>query len=147
MFIYYKNMKILIINGPNINFLKKRENIYSLNSFKKIKKELINYCKNYCNLFFFNSNCEGKIVNFIQKNLNINFIIINPAAFSHYSLSILDCLKIYKGIIIEVHITNLYKREFFRQKSLISLNSHIIISGMNIDGYFHAIDYLINTYF
>ncbi|MFI4883877.1 MAG: type II 3-dehydroquinate dehydratase [Candidatus Carsonella ruddii] len=138
-------MKIIIINGPNLNFLKKREKIYSNISFKKIKKNIINYSKKYLNIIFYNSNCEGKIINFIQKNLNLNFLIFNPGAFSHYSLSILDALKILKGKIIEIHITNLYKREFFRSKSLISLNSNIIISGMNIDGYFHAIDYIINN--
>ncbi|MFI4870078.1 MAG: type II 3-dehydroquinate dehydratase [Candidatus Carsonella ruddii] len=138
-------MKIIIINGPNLNFLKKREKIYSNISFKKIKKNIINYSKKYLNIIFYNSNCEGKIINFIQKNFNLNFLIFNPGAFSHYSLSILDSLKILKGKIIEIHITNLYKREYFRTKSLISLNSNIIISGMNIDGYFSAIDYIINN--
>ncbi|MFI4913461.1 MAG: type II 3-dehydroquinate dehydratase [Candidatus Carsonella ruddii] len=138
-------MKIIIINGPNLNFLKNREKIYSNVSFKKIKKNIINYSKKYLNIFFYNSNCEGKIINFIQKNYNLNFLIFNPAAFSHYSLSILDTLKIFKGKIIEIHITNLYKREYFRSKSLISLNSNIIISGMSVDGYFNAIDYIIDN--
>ncbi|MFI4847152.1 MAG: type II 3-dehydroquinate dehydratase [Candidatus Carsonella ruddii] len=138
-------MKIIIINGPNLNFLKNREKIYSNISFKKIKKNIINYSKKYLNIFFYNSNCEGKIINFIQKNYNLNFLIFNPAAFSHYSLSILDTLKIFKGKIIEIHITNLYKREYFRSKSLISLNSNIIISGMSVDGYFNAIDYIIDN--
>ncbi|MFI4883710.1 MAG: type II 3-dehydroquinate dehydratase [Candidatus Carsonella ruddii] len=138
-------MKIIIINGPNLNFLKNREKIYSNISFKKIKKNIIKYSKKYLNIIFYNSNCEGKIINFIQKNYNLNFLIFNPAAFSHYSLSILDTLKILKGKIIEIHITNLYKREYFRSKSLISLNSNIIISGMSINGYFHAIDYIINN--
>ncbi|MGK2930992.1 MAG: type II 3-dehydroquinate dehydratase [Candidatus Carsonella ruddii] len=138
-------MKIIIINGPNLNFLKNREKIYSNISFKKIKKHIINYSKKYLNIFFYNSNCEGKIINFIQKNFNLNYLIINPAAFSHYSLSILDSLKIFKGTIIEIHITNLYKREYFRSKSLISLNSNIIISGMNADGYYNAINYIIDN--
>ncbi|WMC19277.1 MAG: 3-dehydroquinate dehydratase [Candidatus Carsonella ruddii] len=136
-------MKILILNGPNLNFLKKREQIYSNLSFKNIKKQIFFYSKNILNIYFLNSNCEGKIINFIQKNYDLKFLIFNPAAFSHYSLSILDCLKIFKGIIIELHITNLYKREFFRKKSLISLRSDIIISGMGINGYFTAIDYII----
>ncbi|WMC19875.1 MAG: 3-dehydroquinate dehydratase [Candidatus Carsonella ruddii] len=136
-------MKILILNGPNLNFLKKREKIYSNLSFKNIKKKIFFYSKNIFDILFLNSNCEGKIVNFIQKNYNLNFLIFNPAALSHYSLSILDCLKIFKGIIIELHITNLYKREFFRKKSLVSLRSDIIISGMGVEGYFNAIDYII----
>ncbi|WMC20471.1 MAG: 3-dehydroquinate dehydratase [Candidatus Carsonella ruddii] len=136
-------MKILILNGPNLNFLKKREKIYSNLSFKNIKKKIFFYSKNIFDILFLNSNCEGKIINFIQKNYNLNFLIFNPAALSHYSLSILDCLKIFKGIIIELHITNLYKREFFRKKSLLSLRSDIIISGMGIEGYFNAIDYII----
>ncbi|MGK2912661.1 MAG: type II 3-dehydroquinate dehydratase [Candidatus Carsonella ruddii] len=138
-------MKIIIINGPNLNFLKNREKIYSNISFKKIKKNIINYSKKYLNIFFYNSNCEGKIINFIQKNFNLSFLIFNPAAFSHYSLSILDTLKIFKGKIIEIHITNLYKREYFRSKSLISLNSNIIISGMNENGYLSAINYIIDN--
>ncbi|MFI4878654.1 MAG: type II 3-dehydroquinate dehydratase [Candidatus Carsonella ruddii] len=138
-------MKIIIINGPNLNFLKNREKIYSNISFKKIKKKIIIYSKKYLNIIFYNSNCEGKIINFIQKNFNLNFLIFNPAAFSHYSLSILDALKIFKGKIIEIHITNLYKREYFRSKSLISLNSNIIISGMNTDGYYNAINYIIDN--
>lgn len=135
-------MKILILNGPNLNFLKKREKIYSNFSYKNIKKKIIFYSKNLFEIFFLNSNCEGRIVNFLQKNYDLNFLIFNPAAFSHYSLSILDCLKIFKGKIIEIHITNLYKREFFRKKSLISLRSDIIISGMGIEGYYNAIDYI-----
>ncbi|XZR52604.1 MAG: type II 3-dehydroquinate dehydratase [Candidatus Carsonella ruddii] len=136
-------MKILILNGPNLNFLKKREQIYSNLSFKNLKKKIFFYSKNMFEILFLNSNCEGKIINFIQKNYKLNFLIFNPAALSHYSLSILDCLKIFKGIIIELHITNLYKREFFRKKSLMSLRSDIIISGMGIEGYFNAIDYII----
>ncbi|WP_433927838.1 type II 3-dehydroquinate dehydratase [Candidatus Carsonella ruddii] len=147
MFIFNKIIKILIINGPNLNFLQKREKIYSNISFKKLKKELNNYSKNYFKLIFFNSNCEGKIINFLQKNLNNDFLIINPAAYSHYSLSLLDCLKIFQGKIIEVHITNLYKREFFRHKSLISFNSNVIISGMNVLGYYNAIDYIFEICF
>ncbi|AGS06502.1 type II 3-dehydroquinate dehydratase [Candidatus Carsonella ruddii] len=143
MYLFNKNIKILIINGPNLNILKEREYFYSQKSFKKFKKKINFYSKNIFDIIFFNSNCEGKIINFIQKNKNVNWIIINPAAYSHYSLSLLDCLKTFKGIIIEIHITNIYKREFFRFKSLISLRSNIIISGMSLDGYFLSIDYII----
>ncbi|AFP83867.1 type II 3-dehydroquinate dehydratase [Candidatus Carsonella ruddii] len=136
-------MKILFINGPNLNFLKKREKIYSNLSLKNIKKKINFYNKNIFKINFFNSNCEGKIVNFIQNNYNYDYLIFNPGAYSHYSLSILDCLKIFKGIIIELHITNLYKREYFRKKSLISLNSNIIISGMGVECYYNALDYII----
>lgn len=135
-------MKILFVNGPNLNFLNKRENIYSNFSYKKIKKKIEIISKNIFKIIFFNSNCEGKIVNFIQKNYKEKWLIFNPAAFTHYSISILDCLKIFKGKIIEVHITNLYKREFFRKKSLISINSNIIISGMSIEVFYIAIDYI-----
>ncbi|AFP84059.1 3-dehydroquinate dehydratase [Candidatus Carsonella ruddii HT isolate Thao2000] len=135
-------MKILFINGPNLNFLKKREKIYSKLSFKYIKKKIFFYSKNIFEILFFNSNCEGKIINFIQNNCNLKYLIFNPGAFSHYSLSLLDCLKIFKGKIIELHITNLYKRENFRKKSLISLKSDIIISGMGVDSYYYIIDYI-----
>ncbi|AFP83676.1 3-dehydroquinate dehydratase [Candidatus Carsonella ruddii CS isolate Thao2000] len=137
-------MKIILINGPNLNFLKKREKIYSNFSFKKIKKKIIFYSKNKLKIIFFNSNCEGKIINFIQKNLNIKFLLINPGAYSHTSIALLDCLKVYKGVLIEIHISNIYNRDFFRKNSLISLRSNLIISGMGIQGYFHSIDYIIN---
>ncbi|WP_045117881.1 type II 3-dehydroquinate dehydratase [Candidatus Carsonella ruddii] len=137
-------MKILLINGPNLNFLKKREKIYSNFSFKNIKKKIIFYSKNKLEIIFFNSNCEGKIINFIQKNLNIKFLLINPGAYSHNSIALLDCLKIYKGMLIEIHISNIYNREYFRKNSLISLRSNLIISGMGLNGYFHSIDYIIN---
>ncbi|AFP83486.1 3-dehydroquinate dehydratase [Candidatus Carsonella ruddii CE isolate Thao2000] len=144
MSLYYKFMKILLINGPNLNFLKKREKIYSNFSFKNIKKKIIFYSKNKLEIIFFNSNCEGKIINFIQKNLNIKFLLINPGAYSHNSIALLDCLKIYKGMLIEIHISNIYNREYFRKNSLISLRSNLIISGMGLNGYFHSIDYIIN---
>ncbi|AFP84239.1 type II 3-dehydroquinate dehydratase [Candidatus Carsonella ruddii] len=144
MLICNKYINILIINGPNINFLKKRELIYSKVSFKKIKKKILNYSKSILNIKFYNSNCEGKIINFIQKNLNYDFLIINPGAYTHYSISLLDCLKIFNGKIIELHISNIYNREFYRKNSLISLNSNVIISGMGEKGYFSAINYILS---
>ncbi|BAF35043.1 3-dehydroquinate dehydratase [Candidatus Carsonella ruddii PV] len=144
MFVCNKIINVLIINGPNINFLKKREKIYSKISFKKLKKKILKYSKNIINIKFYNSNCEGKIINFIQKNINFNYIIINPGAYSHYSIALLDCIKIFKGKIIELHISNIYNREYYRKNSIISLNSNVVISGMKENGYFHAINYILS---
>lgn len=143
MFVHNKLVNVLILNGPNINFLKKREKIYSNVSFKLLKKKILLYNKKKLNIIFFNSNCEGKIINFIQKKIYFDFIILNPGAYSHYSISILDCLKSFKGILIEIHLSNIYNREYFRKNSLISLRSNVIISGLGIKSYFIAINYIL----
>ena len=114
-------MKILIINGPNINMLGIREkNIYGVNDYnsliEKIKKEASELG---CQVDFFQSNIEGEIITSIQKALGVyDGIIINPAAYTHYSIGILDALKSVNIPAIEVHISNIHQREDFRKKSV-----------------------------
>jgi len=129
--------KIEIINGPNINLLGKREpNIYGDLTLERINKEINGYAKELnFETFFFQSNIEGEIVNKIQDSQKSNGIIINAAAFTHTSVAIHDALKILDIPKIEVHISNIYKREEFRHKSLISNVVDGVICGLGVNSY------------
>ena len=136
------NNKIIIINGPNINLLGEREQSqYGLDTFDKLKEKCIEKSKELnLEIEFFQSNVEGEIVNTIQESRKkFKGIIINAAAFTHTSVAIRDALEIFKNPIIEIHISNIYKREEFRQKSLISDIVTGGIFGLGIDGYILAI--------
>ena len=136
------NNKIIIINGPNINLLGEREQSqYGSITFDKLKEICIKKSKELeLELEFEQSNIEGELVNIIQNSRN-NFdgIIINAAGFTHTSVAIRDALDIFKKPIIEVHISNIYKREEFRKKSLISDIVTGGIFGLGSDGYILAI--------
>ena len=117
------NKKILIINGPNLNLLGEREQSqYGKNTLNDIENECVKLSEEFNDkIEFFQSNIEGEIVNKIQQVRNeFNGVIINAAGFTHTSVSIRDALEILKIPIIEVHISNIYKREEFRRKSLLS---------------------------
>ena len=117
------NKKILIINGPNLNLLGEREQSqYGKNTINDIENECVKLSEEFNDkIEFFQSNIEGEIVNKIQQVRNeFNGVIINAAGFTHTSVSIRDALEILKIPIIEVHISNIYKREEFRRKSLLS---------------------------
>ena len=136
------NNKIIIINGPNLNLLGEREQSqYGSITFEKIKENCIQKSKDLnLSLIFAQSNIEGELVNFIQDARNkFDGIIINAAAFTHTSVAIRDALDIFKKPIIELHISNIYKREEFRQKSLISDIATGGIFGLGADGYILAI--------
>ena len=136
------NNKIIIINGPNINLLGEREQSqYGSISFDKLKEKCINKSKELdLVLKFVQSNIEGELVNLIQKaRKDFDGIIINAAGFTHTSVAIRDALDIFKKPIIEVHISNIYKREEFRKKSLISDVVTGGIFGLGDDGYILAI--------
>ena len=135
--------KILIINGPNLNLLGKRErSIYGNLTFEKLKSSCEKHAKKInLKIAFKQSNIEGKIVTLVQKSKNkFNGIIINAAGYTHTSVAILDALLILKIPIIELHISNIYAREDFRHKSLISRAAKGIICGFGIDGYIMALD-------
>ena len=134
--------KIIIINGPNLNLLGNREQkIYgdkSLDEIEKISKQKSSSLNIDC--FFCQSNDEGEIINHIHSvESSYDGLIINPAAFTHTSVAIRDALSIFKKPIIELHISNIYKREDFRQKSLISDISTGGIFGLGTNGYILAI--------
>ena len=133
---------ILFLNGPNLNLLGQREQSqYGSITYEDLKKK----CEEKCGelnikIEFIQSNVEGEIVSIIQSaNEKFDGIIINAAAFTHTSVAIRDALEIYKKKKIEVHISNIYKREEFRQKSLISDVVNGGIFGLGSEGYILAI--------
>ncbi len=134
--------KIIIINGPNLNLLGEREQSqYGTHTFEDLKEMCIKKSEELgLNLEFSQSNIEGELVNLIQDSRKkFDGIIINAAAFTHTSVAIRDALSIFKKPIIELHISNIYKREEFRHKSLISDVVTGGIFGLGIDGYILAI--------
>ena len=135
--------KILIVNGPNINLLGQREkNVYGELTYKALKTTLIKYgSKKNLDISFFQSNYEGKIIDIIQEARNKkDAIIINAGGYTHTSIAILDSLRAFTGLIYEVHISNIYNREYYRRKSYISLISNGVICGLGVLGYEIAID-------
>ena len=136
------NNKIIIINGPNLNLLGEREQSqYGSINFEKLKENCQKKSKELSlEVEFAQSNVEGELVNIIQDSRKkFDGIIINAAAFTHTSVAIRDALDIFKKPIIEVHISNIYKREEFRHKSLISDIVTGGIFGLGVDGYILAI--------
>ena len=134
---------ILIINGPNLNLLGEREQSqYGSITFDNLKKICLQKAKELnVNLEFNQTNIEGEIVTTIQEARNkFDGIIINAAGFTHTSVAIRDSLTIFKKPIIELHISNIYKREEFRQKSMISDVVTGIICGLGANGYILAIN-------
>ena len=135
--------KIIVINGPNLNLLGEREKEkYGDISLKKIEAECLGFAaKNNIELTFKQSNIEGEIINLIQSaKKKFNGIVINAAGYTHTSVAILDALLSVKLPIIEIHISNIYAREEFRQKSLISRAANGIICGFGINSYIMALD-------
>ena len=136
------NNKIIIINGPNINLLGEREQSqYGTDTFDNLKQKCLKKANELkIEAEFFQSNIEGEIVNKIQESRkNFDGIIINAAAFTHTSVAIRDALEIFKKPIIELHISNIYRREDFRHKSLISDVVTGGIFGLGSEGYILAI--------
>ena len=134
--------KINVINGPNLNLLGKREKEkYGNISLKDVENNCSEFgIKNNLEISFFQSNIEGELVNAIQKSINnFNGLIINAGGYTHTSVAIHDALKVLKIPIIELHITNIYKREEFRHKSLISDIATGGIFGLGSEGYILAI--------
>ena len=136
------NNKIIIINGPNLNLLGEREQSqYGSITFEELREICSNKSKELGLVTeFYQSNIEGELVNLIQDSRKkFDGIIINAAAFTHTSVAIRDALNVFKKPIIEMHISNIYKREEFRHKSLISDVFTGGIFGLGADGYILAI--------
>ena len=135
--------KILIINGPNLNLLGEREQSqYGKKDYKFLEEICLNRAKELkIDLELKQSNVEGEIVNIIQEARNTHDgIIINAGGYTHTSVAIRDSLNVFKKPIIELHISNIYKREDFRHKSLISDIATGGIFGLGVDGYILAIN-------
>jgi len=134
--------KIIIINGPNLNLLGEREQSqYGSTTFKELKDDCLKKSNEIgIDLKFTQSNIEGELVSLIQDARNVyNGMIINAAGFTHTSVAIRDALDLFKKPIIELHISNIYKREEFRKKSLISDIVTGGIFGLGTQGYILAI--------
>jgi 3-dehydroquinate dehydratase-2 len=134
--------KIIILNGPNLNLLGEREkDKYGNVTLENIQNNCKEFCKNNdVQLSLFQSNIEGELVEKIQKSRNDqDGLIINAGGYTHTSVAIHDALKILKVPIIELHITNIYNREEFRHKSLISKIAKGILCGFGTDGYIMAL--------
>ena len=139
-------MKILVINGPNLNFLGIREpNVYGTQTYNDLCEMIKEKCvKEDIELDIYQSNHEGDIVDRIQKAYfeKIDGIVINPAAYTHTSVAILDALKAVMIPCVEVHISDINEREEFRKLSYVSYIAKKQIKGHGFKGYLEAIDYL-----
>ena len=139
-------MKVLFINGPNLNMLGTREeDVYGSLTLDQINEKILskaNELKIYTD--FFQSNVEGNLVSKIQESSDFDYIVINPAAFTHTSIAIRDALLSIKAKFIEVHLSNIYSREDFRHNSYVSSIAIGVISGFGFHGYLMALDYILS---
>lgn len=129
-------MQVIIINGPNLNLLEKRNaSIYGALDFKAYLRDLKLQFKSV-QLDYFQSNVEGDIINKLQEvGFSYDYIILNAGGYTHTSIAIADCIDLISSPVIEVHISNIYSREKFRQKSLLSSVCKGSIIGLGLDSY------------
>ena len=136
-------MNILVLNGPNLNLLGTREpEVYGTESLKDIEENLKSISKNHnVNIRFYQSNSENELINELHtaKQENVDAIIINPGAFTHTSIALRDAFLGVGIPFIEVHISNIYRREEFRKKSFLSDISEGLITGLGVSGYEFAL--------
>ena len=129
-------MKVIIINGPNLNLLGKREEaIYGNISFEDylngLKLQFLNL-----DIQYFHSNVEGELIDKIQEvGFSFDTILLNAGGYTHTSVAIADCIKAISTPVIEIHISNIYAREEFRKKSLLSANCTAVVCGLGLDSY------------
>lgn len=139
-------MKILVLNGPNINMLGIREpNLYGTENYEALVQKIKAYCaEKGIDCEFFQSNHEGSLVDKIQEAYGkTDAIVMNPAAYTHTSVALLDALKAVSIPCVEVHISNVSAREDFRQVSYVRSACFKTISGLGTDGYLRAVDAII----
>lgn len=139
-------MKILIINGPNLNMLGKREtDVYGKNTLEDLTIYIEKTFKEVATFEFFQSNHEGYIIDKLHEaNGNFDGIVINPGAFTHYSYAIADAIKSINIKVVEVHISNIHKREEFRHKSVTANGCIGQISGFGFYSYILGINAILN---
>ena len=141
------NMHILLVNGPNLNILGSRDaDHYGTITLKEIEKTFTKRASdlNVDLVSVFQANSEGDLVDFIQNN-KADAIVINPGALTHYGYSLRDALEDFGKPVVEVHISNIYAREDFRNKSVIADIATGQISGLGLNGYLAALDFLIGN--
>lgn len=139
-------MKLLVLNGPNLNLLGKREpDVYGKETLADLERELTTYATTHAvELQFKQSNWEGQIIDWIHEGENsVDGIILNPGAFTHYSYAIRDAIASITKPVIEVHISNVHAREAFRKNSVIAPVCVGQITGLGFFGYKMAMDYFI----
>ena len=143
-------MKILVLNGPNLNMLGIREpGIYGSETYDDLVSRIVTYCSEKgIDVVCSQSNHEGELVDMIQQAYfdKVDGIVINPGAYTHTSVAILDALKAVSIPAVEVHISQVSEREPFRQISYVSYYCFKTIMGKGFDGYIEAIDLLISNY-
>lgn len=137
-------MNIMIINGPNLNLLGRREpEIYGSNSFEAYLDELRKKMPDV-NIDYYQSNIEGELINKMQEvGFTYDGIVLNAGAYTHTSIALQDCIRSLKAPVVEVHISNVHKREVFRHKSMISCACLGVICGFGLDSYRLAIEGII----
>lgn len=136
---------VVVVNGPNLNLLGKREpHIYGTRSLQELEGVLREKAKALgLEVSFFQSNDEGEIIDFLQQHAPGSAgIVINPAALSHYSLALYDCLQALALPVVEVHISNIHAREEFRSRSVTARAARGVIAGLGFAGYEMALEYL-----
>ena len=129
-------MKVMIINGPNLNLLGKREEaIYGNISFDEYLKTLNDEFPKLV-IDYYQSNVEGELINKLQEaGFSCDYILLNAGGYTHTSVALTDCVKAIETPVIEIHISNIYAREDFRKKSLLSPNCKAVICGLGLDSY------------
>jgi len=140
-------MKILILNGPNLNMLGMREkSVYGDFTYSKLCEAVERKCvESGASSEFFQSNHEGELVDRVHT-IDYDAVVINAGALTHYSYSIRDALELFRGLKIEVHISNIFAREEFRSKSVISPVCTGTIAGLGLHGYLLAIEYAVSHF-
>jgi 3-dehydroquinate dehydratase-2 len=137
--------RILVVNGPNLNLLGKREpHIYGSKSLADLMDAIrVKAGELKVQVDFFQANGEAEIIDFLQKEAPASAgIIINPGALSHYSLALFDCLQALSIPTVEVHLSNIHAREEFRSKSVTARAARGVIAGLGFSGYLLAMEYL-----
>ena len=137
--------KVVVVHGPNLNLLGTREpHIYGSRSLDDLNETIRDKAKKLgLEVSVFQSNHEGEIIDFLQKEAPGSAgIVINPGAFSHYSLAIYDCLQALAAPVVEVHLSNIHAREEFRSKSVTARAARGVITGLGFAGYELALEYL-----
>ena len=132
-------MRVLVINGPNLNLLGTREpSVYGATTLADVEKQLRELATELgLELDVVQSNHEGVLVDAIQqaRTDGVRYVIINPGAYTHTSIAILDALNAFEGPVLEVHVSNVHKREAFRHHSYVSLRADGVIAGFGVEGY------------
>lgn len=140
-------MKIVIINGPNLNLLGKREpSVYGSVDFETFFSTLVSEYKERCSLEYYQSNHEGDLIDKIHEvGFECDGIILNAGAYTHTSIALHDAIKAVTTPVIEIHISNVHAREEFRHRSMIAPTCRGAIIGLGLDGYRRAIDFFITN--